>query len=389
MRRRQGKRDNRDQPKSDRRRRSRPGDGAAPAAELPERASRRRRDARSERDFRVRRRRSLRLAHRFRRASLGRQCCAVLEVPDTASHRQRPRLCPARRSAGWASAIRCGHAFRHPGRRRTAFPIRCSMRCGRRRNRRRCIGSKTPAAGSRDPMASRARPRRRAGDRRAPGRGAAARLSVALRRPHRRDEPLAHDGGARSHPRRGDQAALVLRLHAGRDRQSRPHQRGLRLQHRRRGDRRDRRTHPLAAARQGPSRTVFRQQVRRDPEQLHARRHAGRGRPPAGQRPRRRRADLGRPGRGDGDHRRRDGAAPRPQCQRSAGARAGFARQRQGQAARVVPGLPAQSGARRPAPGERPRHRRDREGAQRPAHLPGLRAGGGDRLAPSRPSTSA
>ena len=47
-----------------------------------------------------------------------------------------------------------------------------------------------------------ARPRRRAGDRRAPRAGAAARLSLALRRAHRRDEPLAHDRGARSRPSR-------------------------------------------------------------------------------------------------------------------------------------------------------------------------------------------
>ena len=49
------------------------------------------------------------------------------------------------------------------------------------------------------------------------------------------------------------QAALVLRLPAGRDRQSRPHQRSLRLQYRRRGDRGGRRR---ASARRCAARTI-------------------------------------------------------------------------------------------------------------------------------------
>ena len=74
----------------------------------------------------------------------------------------------------------------------------------------------------------------------------AARLSVALRRPHRRDEPQRADRGAGSRARRGAEVSRLLRLPADRDRQSRAHQRGLRLRRRRRGDRLGR---PSASAR--------------------------------------------------------------------------------------------------------------------------------------------
>ena len=141
--------------------------------------------------------------------------------------------------------------------------------------------------------------------------------------------------------------------------------------------------HPLADARQGSSRPALRQQVRHHPQQLHARRHAGRRRPAAGRRARPCGADLGRTGRRHRDHRRRHRAALRPQRQRGARPRAGCARQRQGEAARLVPGLSAQSRARRAAQGKRPRHRRDHQGAQRAPAVPGVRAGRGDRLAPA------
>ena len=88
-------------------------------------------------------------------------------------------------------------------------------------------------------------------------------------------------------------------------------------------------------------------------------------------------------GRGDGDDRRRHRAAPRPQRPRSPGARAGGARQRQGQAPRLVSRLSAERRARGAAARERARDRRDRHRAQRAPHPPGLRAGGRHRLAPA------
>ena len=75
------------------------------------------------------------------------------------------------------------------------------------------------------------------------------------------------------------------------------------------------------------------------------------------------------------DYRRRNRAAPCPHRRGSAGARAGGARQRQGQTPRLVPRLPAKSRARDAAPGERTRDRRDRRRAQRAPHFPRLRAG--------------
>ena len=62
---------------------------------------------------------------------------------------------------------------------------------------------------------------------------------------------------------------------------------------------------------------------------------------------------------------------------------------RQGQAARLVPRLSAQSRARSAAPREHARHRRDRRRAQRAADLPRLRAGGGEHRPGGRPSTNA
>ena len=91
----------------------------------------------------------------------------------------------------------------------------------------------------------------------------------------------------------------------------------------------------------------------------------------------------GRCGRGDRDDRRRHRAAPCPQCARNPLARAGCARQRQGQAPRLVSGLSAESGTRGAAPRQRARDRRDHHRAQCAAHLPGLRADGRHRLAPA------
>jgi hypothetical protein len=86
---------------------------------------------------------------------------------------------------------------------------------------------------------------------------------------------------ARSRHRGGRQAALLMRLPGGGDRQSQPHQRGLWLRRRRRGDCGGGQTRALTIARQGPSRAHVRQQVRHPPQHLHAGRHADRRRPPA------------------------------------------------------------------------------------------------------------
>ncbi len=135
---------------------------------------------------------------------------------------------------------------------------------------------------------ARARARHRPRHQRAARAGRAAHLSVALRRPHRRDEPLASHRGAGDDAQAGGRAAQLLRLHAGRDRQSRAHQRSLRLRRRRRGDRRGRQAPARQDARRRSARPLLRQQVRHHPEQLHARRHGDGGRAPARRRARRR-----------------------------------------------------------------------------------------------------
>ena len=74
--------------------------------------------------------------------------------------------------------------------------------------------------------------------------------------------------------------------------------------------------------------------------------------------------DLGRRGRGDDNDRWHHRAALRPQRARSPLPRAGCARERQGQAARLVPGLSAQPRARGPSPRKCARDRRNHHGAQ-------------------------
>ena len=133
-----------------------------------------------------------------------------------------------------------------------------------------------------------------------------------VRRPDRRDEPRAPHRGARRQARRGGALSRLARLPAGRHRPSRPPQRILRLRHRRRGDRAGRQAHPRAPARQGLSRPLLRQQVRRHPDHLHGGRIGGRRRPAAGGRARRNHRDRRRSGGGDGDDRRHHRAAPRP-----------------------------------------------------------------------------
>ena len=83
------------------------------------------------------------------------------------------------------------------------------------------------------------------------------------------------------HVAAGDRAARLLRPADDRDRQSRPHQRSLRLRHRRPGDRRGRQAAARQDARRRSSRPLLRQQVRGDPEQLHAGRHGEGVRAPA------------------------------------------------------------------------------------------------------------
>ena len=102
-----------------------------------------------------------------------------------------------------------------------------------------------------------------------------------------------------------DPLAAILRLPAGRDRQSRARQRDLWLRHRRRGHRRGGQTPAHQDAGRGLPWPLLRKQIRLDPAQLLARGNSRRGRPPAGGGARRCGDDDGRAGLGHGDDRRR------------------------------------------------------------------------------------
>ena len=197
---------------------------------------------------------------------------------------------------------------------------------------------------------------------------------------------------ARRHAsRRRSAAALVLRLPAGRDRQSRPHQRGLRLRRRRRGDRR---RSPSACARRCAAAIMLGRFSGNKfgiilknctPDDMRHRRRA-----PARRRARRRGADR-RPARSRSPSRsaaspRRAMPAPCTRCWRARRRRS--TPPRRSGAARSTPIGPTSS-ARRSA---RENVRATDEivtRAQRAAHPARLRAGGGDRLARSPRSTNA
>ena len=221
-----------------------------------------------------------------------------------------------------------------------------------------------------------ARARRHPRHQRAARAGREALLPVALRRPDRRNESLASHRGAGDDAAAGGRPAQLLRPADDRDRQSCPPQRSLWLRRRRRGDRRGRQAAARQDARRRPSRPLLRQQVRRDPQQLHAGRHGEGVRAPAGRRARRRGPHARRAGCRHRHDRRRHRAAPCPHRAGNLRPRAGGAQQRQGQAPRLVPGLSPERRARRDAPRERACGRRDRQRAQRAAHPARLRAGG-------------
>ena len=124
-------------------------------------------------------------------------------------------------------------------------------------------------------------------DQRASRTRAQARATREVRSADRRTEPRPLDRGARRHARRGGEIPRLVRLPAGRHRPSRPAQRSLRLRHHRGRDRAGRQAHPRAPARQGSSRPLLRQQIRRGADQLHARRIGGCRRSPADRRARR------------------------------------------------------------------------------------------------------
>ena len=134
----------------------------------------------------------------------------------------------------------------------------------------------------------------------------APRLSVAVRRAHRRDEPLASDRGARqprstmrsaSHPRAAScwsRSTISARINEAygfdiADEVIAEVAKRIRARH----------------ARRRLARPLLRQQVRRGAEELHARGHGGRGRPPARRGARRGGADQRRAGRGHRHDRRR------------------------------------------------------------------------------------
>ena len=141
----------------------------------------------------------------------------------------------------------------------------------RRSGGEKMCGWRTPAAGLPAPDGKPLRAHGVVRDDNGPARARpSAHATGALRSAHRRDESRLLDRSARRHARRGGALSLVLRLSAGGHRQSRSAQRILRLRRRRAGDRQSRQAHSRAAARQGSSRPLLRQQVRRDPDQLHA-----------------------------------------------------------------------------------------------------------------------
>ena len=158
---------------------------------------------RSERDFRLRRRSSLRVADRFRRARLGRQRRRGAGSVRSCRDRERPRLCAARRCAGRPGlARRCRDALRHARRRRRrslSGAIRAAS-CRRTAPLHWIEDTGRWFAGP-DGKPLRAHGVVRVIDERHE-QEAAARPPVALRRAHRRDEPLAHDRGAGGHASR-------------------------------------------------------------------------------------------------------------------------------------------------------------------------------------------
>ena len=95
-------------------------------------------------------------------------------------------------------------------------------------------------------------------------------------------------------------------------------------------------------------------------------------------------ADRRRSGGGDGDDRRHHRAAPRPQRPGNSKPRAGRATCRAPQTPRLVRPLSAERRARRAAPRQRARDRRNRGRAQRTAHRARIRTGGRDQEPPDR-----
>ena len=193
----------------------------------------------------------------------GANAAEVLQIARSRAHRDRPRLCglldPNNTSTRFDAVMQTGGRDSGDG-----VPYQTEY----------CLNTRTGRHGpaldrGQWPLVRRARRPpgarawRRARHHRASRARAAARLPVALRRADRRDEPQRADRAARRRARRGGQVSRLLRLHADRGRQSRAHQRGLRLRRRRRGDRLGRAAHPLAHARRRYARPLLRQQVRR------------------------------------------------------------------------------------------------------------------------------
>ena len=209
---------------------------------------------------------------------------ALLGVADR-RHRQRPRLCAAgrcRRRAKPRATPSC-----RPRRATTAkaFPIRCNTRSGAATRKIWLEDTGRWFAGADG------KPLRAHG------------MVRAINERHEREAELLQL--AKFDPLTGEMNRLhltevlgatlddamrfraLLRFPAGRHRPSRPSQRSLRLRRRRGSDRAGRQAHPRAAARQGSSRPFLRQQVRRHPDQLHARRIVDRRRAAARRRARR------------------------------------------------------------------------------------------------------
>ena len=191
---------------------------------------------------------SLRLAHRHRRAGLGRERQRGAARRRRRDDRDRPRLRRLSRSDEHRDALRRRHADRPAATTAPAFRIRSNIACRPAATARPSCGSRIPAAGSPAPTA---RPARAHG------------VVRVVNERHEHEQRLAYlsrfdgltgemnrsapDRNPAARARRGGQVPRLVRLPAGRGRQSRAHQRGLRLRRRRRGDRVGRQAHPRQA----------------------------------------------------------------------------------------------------------------------------------------------
>ena len=301
-----------------------------------------------------------------------------------ASGAEFAKLIEPSRSVRTEALAACAAGARRRGR---ALPDR--IRRARRDVRAGASGSRRPAAGLPVPTAGRRAPTASSASTTNATPATSTAETVAARSADRRTQSHPSDCLAGRGHRGSHALPLLLRLHADRHRSSGADQRRLRLRCRRRRDRRSRATHSRAAARRRRARPLLRQQVRPDPEELHGRRHQHRRRAvSAGIRD-----EVVPTKSGPVSITASIGAVSLPRYARNADEAINRAQETLDIAKRRRAGsfvaVAAQCRARRPAPRQHPRHRRDRHRAQRAPHRDGVRAGRRGPLARSRRSTNA